>query len=243
MANPNQQYGAPHYSQHPPDAFKYQQAGPQHQQPGHFHSGPSQGAQPAPAAVYPLAPLSRQAGVFPNWIARQPITLVLKEKILSWSGEDIYINDINGVPVFRLAGKVMSISKRKSFSDAAGNLLFTLRQEIFSIMRHYYAEGPQDERFLEVKGKFSVLHKKFEASFVDSATHEKIELAMKGDLWDYRSEIKMGEQVVAVIDRQILNKRDLLFNRDTYAVTIAPGFDITVAMAMAISLDEERHGQ
>lgn len=47
-------------------------------------------------------------------------------------------------------------------------------------------------------------------------------------------------QVVAQIDRQFLNARQFLADRDTYAVTIAPGVDMALIVAMVVCLDERR---
>ncbi len=51
---------------------------------------------------------------------------------------------------------------------------------------------------------------------------------------------KKNGQVVAEIDRQRWNARQLIANHGTYAVTVAAGVDIALIVAMVIYLDETR---
>lgn len=66
---------------------------------------------------------------------------------------------------------------------------------------------------------------------------------MKGDFFDRKASItdQASGQVVAVIDRQFLNARELLGGQQTYHVTIAPNVDMAIIVAMCICLDERRN--
>jgi hypothetical protein len=66
-----------------------------------------------------LAPMPQQIGVFDNFIARQTETLVLREKVLSLTGDNFEIKLANGQPILKVSGKVMSISGRKSVFDVS----------------------------------------------------------------------------------------------------------------------------
>lgn len=63
-----------------------------------------------------LQPVHPPIGVFPGFVAQQPTTLVLKEKVLSWSGDDFGVKDQNGNVIVRVGGKVMSLRQRKGES-------------------------------------------------------------------------------------------------------------------------------
>ena len=45
---------------------------------------------------------------------------------------------------------------------------------------------------------------------------------------------------MAQIDRELFNARQLLGDRSSYAVTVAPGVDIALIVAMVVCLDERR---
>lgn len=68
---------------------------------------------------------------------------------------------------------------------------------------------------------------------------------MRGDWLDSTAEIILGEDksgpIAAVIDRKFFNKREFFGGQQTYAVTVAPGVDKALMVALCISLDEKRN--
>lgn len=66
------------------------------------------------AQAVPLqAPEKGALGLFPQYCFNQETTLKMKEKVLSWTGDDFTITTTEDVPVCLCAGKVMSMSERK----------------------------------------------------------------------------------------------------------------------------------
>lgn len=65
---------------------------------------------------------------------------------------------------------------------------------------------------------------------------------MKGN-WLDRADIvdESSGAVVARIDRKLLSGRDMVFDVQTYAVTVAPGVDMALMAAMSICLDEKKN--
>lgn len=94
-------------------------------------------------------------GIFPQFFARQSESLVLKEKVLSLSGDSFDIKTITGIPIFQVKGDFFSLSGRKHLSDMQGNVLFTIRKKLIALHSTYYAEDPKGNVLFEVKGKFS----------------------------------------------------------------------------------------
>jgi uncharacterized protein YxjI len=101
-----------------------------------------------------LAPVPRPIALFPAFIASQPETLVLKEHVLSLSGDSFSIKLANGTPILSVEGKVMSISGRKKVSDMQGNHLFSIVKEHFHIHATYVVESAAGEKLVEVKSGF-----------------------------------------------------------------------------------------
>ena len=101
-----------------------------------------------------LAPLPSAVGIFPQFIARGSETLILKEKVLSLTGDDFHIKLANGTPILRVQGKVMSISGRKKVFDEQGGHLFDIVKEHFHIHSTFRVDDAQGVKVMEVKSSF-----------------------------------------------------------------------------------------
>lgn len=111
-----------------------------------------------------LAPAPQPIGVFQQFIAQQPETIVLKEKVMSLTGDSFSIKLANGTPLFQVEGRVMSISGRKTVRDMAGNHMFDIVREHLHIHTTFAIENPQGQKIMEVKSKFqreSPFHSRF----------------------------------------------------------------------------------
>lgn len=195
-----------------------------------------------------LPHLPSPIALFPQFIARQSETLILKEKVLSLSGDSFSIKTYPGQqPVLSVSGNAFSLSGRKTITDMSGSPLFQIRKQHFKIPATYYAENLEGQKIFEVQGKWSFGTSKAYGvfSYLDQASGQtkQARLFMKGDFFDRGADItdEATGHVVARIDRKFLNARELLGGQQTYAVTVAPGMDLAVIVAMCICLDERRN--
>lgn len=189
-----------------------------------------------------LAPVARPIGIFEPWVAKGPETLVLKEKVMSLTGDSFDIKTINGQPIFKIKGRKMSISGRKTVTDMQGNHLFDIVKELMHIHSTYVAESPSGEKILEVKSSFKLMGSKATVLFKNFDGTE-IKLKMSGNWFDTAADIvdETTGAVVARIDRRLLNKRELLWGQQTYALSVAPGVDMAVMVAACVALDEKNN--
>lgn len=111
--------------------------------------------------AHQIAPFPRPLGIFKPYHAPHPETLVLKEKIMSLSGDSFDIKTIDGRPVFRVQGNAFSLSGRKEVMDTAGNTLFTIRKRLLRLLATFYAEDPSGREIMQVEGKWSCKHFRF----------------------------------------------------------------------------------
>ena len=102
-----------------------------------------------------LHPYPAPLGLFPGFIARQTETLVIREKVMSFSGDTFTIKMGNGQPIFQVNGNAFSLSGRKEVLDMSGKHLFTIRKRHLAFHSTYYAEDPAGNQIFEVVGKFS----------------------------------------------------------------------------------------
>ena len=190
-----------------------------------------------------LPPMQQQIGVFDNFVARQTETIILKEKVLSLTGDSFDIKLANGTPILRVQGKLASISGRKSVFDMANNHLFDIVKEHLHIHSTFVCENPQGQKFFEVKSSFALFGSKATATFTTPRTGKAQVLQMKGNWLDSYADIidTSNNAVVARIDRKLLSGRDIFFGQQTYAVEIAPGVDMALMAAMCIALDEKNN--
>jgi uncharacterized protein YxjI len=106
-------------------------------------------------AAYQLHPMPQQIGFFDHYVARQTEMLILREKVLSLSGDSFDITMANGQPIFRVQGSVMSLSGRKSFFDMNNHHLFDICREHMHIHTTYALLDPQGTKIMELKNSFS----------------------------------------------------------------------------------------
>ncbi|KAF4980961.1 hypothetical protein FZEAL_3142 [Fusarium zealandicum] len=184
----------------------------------------------------------RPVGIFENLIARQTETLILRERVMSLTGDNFEIKLANGQPVLKVSGKVMSISGRKSVYDMQGNHLFDIVKELMHIHATYVVQNPQGKKIMEVKNSFKLMGSKATATFT-SAGGQVESLEMKGNWIDYSAEIldKSTNTVVARIDRKVLSGRDMIFGQQTYALMVAPNVDMGLMAALCICMDEKNN--
>ncbi|KAK3681255.1 tubby C-terminal-like domain-containing protein [Podospora appendiculata] len=192
-----------------------------------------------------LAPVPQPIGIFNQFIAPHSETLILREKVMSLSGDSFEIKLQSGQPLLRIQGSVLSLSGRKSVFDMAGNHLFDICKELLHLIHTTYAvEDPSKKKLMEVKSSFTLFGSKATATFT-SANGTAEALEMKGNWFDTAADIidKKNGAVVARIDRKLLSGRDLLFGQQTYALTVAPGVDMALMVALCIAMDEKNNDE
>ncbi|GLY93077.1 LURP-one-related family protein [Actinoplanes sp. NBRC 103695] len=150
---------------------------------------------------------------------------VIREKFFS-IGDDFDVLDENGVKVFRVDGKVLSVRDKVVIEDPAGNELATVHRHLVA-MRPTYEIRIGGEKAAEVRKKlFTPFRDKFT---IDVPGPDDLE--MKGDLLDHEYVIERGGAEVAAVSKRWLTIRD------TYAVQVSPGEDPLLIVGSVLALD------
>ncbi|EPS35622.1 hypothetical protein H072_10989 [Dactylellina haptotyla CBS 200.50] len=201
--------------------------------------GSSSGGQ---QVVIALEPVASQIAIFPQFVAQKTESLVLKEKVFSFSGDSFDIMTVDKVPVFKVQGKKLSLSGRKIFADQQGNELFHLRKEHLTLHSTYYGEDSNEKALFEVKSKFSIGSSKAYVNFTD-ASGKAHSLLMKGNWFDTKSNIvdESTGAVVATISRKLFNLGEVFGGQQTYVLSVAPGVDMALMCAACICYDEKNN--
>ncbi|CAI7596539.1 unnamed protein product [Penicillium glandicola] len=189
-----------------------------------------------------LEPVAEPIAIFEQFVAKEPQTLVLKEKVLSVSGDSFEIKTAKGEPFLKVHGAWVSLSGRKKVEDAHGKHLFDIVKELLHIHSTYAIEDTHRKKICEVKSSLTLLGSKATATFTDS-NGKAVIFKMKGGWFDHTADIvnEKNGQTVARIDRKLLSGRDLVFGQQTYAVVVAPGVDAALIAALCICFDEKNN--
>ncbi|KAE8380088.1 tubby C-terminal-like domain-containing protein [Aspergillus bertholletiae] len=192
-----------------------------------------------------LPPVPTPVAIMDQFIAPQTETLVLKEKVLSLSGDSFDVKMASGQPIFQIKAKHLSISGRKSVFDMAGDHLFDIVKQHLHIHSTFAAEAPDGRKLLEVKSSLSLIGSKATATFTSPRTGSTVSLKMKGNWRDSKADIveEATGAVVAQIDRKLLRARQMFFDQQTYAVIVAPGVDLALITALCVCFDEKNNEQ
>lgn len=197
-----------------------------------------------PSASLPPAP-APGIGVFRDHLHNSEVILKLTESRMSWTGDDFTIKDAQGRPAFECRAKAMSVHGRKEFYDASGRHLFTVIKRILAIHATFDGVDPKDDDkvLFTVKKGFSLgakLSVKFKNIIADGQ-EQRFEL--RGDWFDRKAELTWNGVPVARIGRSFLNIREAMFDKQTYYLSVAPGVDAAMLVAVAICLDEAKNEQ
>ncbi|KAJ5123270.1 hypothetical protein N7448_009367 [Penicillium atrosanguineum] len=189
-----------------------------------------------------LDPVVEPIALFEQFVAAVPQTIVLREKVLSVTGDSFDIKLANGETLLKVHGSWVSISGRKKVEDVHGKHLFDIVKEHLHIHSTYALEDTHRKKICEVKSSLRLIGSKAAATFTDR-NGKAVTFTMKGGWFDHSADIvndKTG-QTVARIDRKLLSGRDLVFGQQTYAVVVAPGVDAALIAALCICFDEKNN--
>ena len=103
-----------------------------------------------------LDPVAEPIAIFEQYVAQEPQTIVLKEKVLSVSGDSFEIKLANGQPFLKVQGAWVSLSGRKKVEDAHGKHLFDIVKELLHIRSTYAIEDTHRKKLCEVKSGLTV---------------------------------------------------------------------------------------
>ncbi|KAJ9126915.1 hypothetical protein QFC24_001146 [Naganishia onofrii] len=195
------------------------------------------------SASAPLAPVPMPIGVIPFYTQhQQQIALKVRESKISFSGDDFTIKDaVTGQPMFKVKGSAVSMRDSKAITDANGQTLFKLKKKLLAIHSTYVGTSSNsDDPIFTIKSSLS-FGTKLTATFRNVAGDGKeTELILRGNILDRNAEITTSGGVpVARISRSFMNAGEAFFDKQTYILTIAPGVDAALLLAICICLDEK----
>lgn len=89
-----------------------------------------------------------------RFIATYIQVLVLKERVLSFSGDSFDIIFGDRVPLLKITGTLLSVSGRKKVKDMDYNYLFNIYKEHMHVYTTYIMKNPSDNKICEIRSSY-----------------------------------------------------------------------------------------
>jgi len=196
---------------------------------------------PAPSpSIQSTAISSNFAPIAPQYATNQPTELYLKEKTLSFTGDDAKIKDGNGNLMFKVEAKLLTFSQARNMHDSHGNIIGTLQHKKFDFAPTIYIGTPANNKKVSLKttGMFNPLNCNASIS-INGAKVGKV----KGNWRAKKFSVEINGSNVATIGRKT-TMAALFMDADSYAISVTPQgepVDLAFISLIATGLDELYH--
>jgi uncharacterized protein YxjI len=154
---------------------------------------------------------------------------ILRQKMVS-IGNDYWIEDEQGEQVYQIDGKI-GIYKNFLFEDAHGKKLAKIHKVMLTVKETMEIEGSDGEKLAVVK---KALFTPLMEHFVVSMTHGS-DLEIHGNILDHEYTIVDGRNKIAQVSKKLFNLRD------SYSISIEPGQNDVLILAVVVCIDEMTH--
>ncbi|KAH7104220.1 tubby C-terminal-like domain-containing protein [Auriculariales sp. MPI-PUGE-AT-0066] len=183
-----------------------------------------------------LSPPPHPVGLFPQFVKhKQPVSLCVRErKTLS---NDFSITNIDtDAVVLNVCGPKCGPQERKEFSDANGNLLFTLLKEPYNIKDTFEVQDSNGKKLFCIDSS-SLIRIKLTATYTNPMIQKDETIVLKGTFGQRKATITCGEAVIGRISRDIVDSKSILLDTRAYALNVAPNVDFALLAAFTVALD------
>lgn len=143
-------------------------------------------------------------------------------------GQDFFINNAAGQPVFKIDGKVRLVKESLKFRDMQGNLLYQLDERVIRIRESFDILKPDGSVAAKVHNAiFDPLRERFTIEIPGGQN-----LMTMGKVIWAQYDILRDHQPVAKISKQFS-----WIGRDQYVVDVLPGEDDCLMLAITVVID------
>jgi uncharacterized protein YxjI len=154
---------------------------------------------------------------------------IMRQKMVS-IGNDYWVENEQGEQVYNIDGKI-GIHKTFVIQDGHGKKLAKIRKVLVTVKETMEIEGSAGEKLAVVKKDlFTPLKEHF---VVDVKNGSNLEI--HGNILDHEYTIGDGTQKVAQVSKKLFHIRD------SYSISIEPGQDDVLILAVVVCIDEMTH--
>ncbi len=147
-------------------------------------------------------------------------------------GDDFWIENEQGQKVFKVDGKALRVRQTLIFEDANGKELCKIQERMLRIKDSMEFEDPYGQQIALVKkAMITPLRERWVVKIKNGP-----DLDVQGNILDHEYSIGEGRDKVAEVSKKWFRLRD------SYGVSIDPGQDDVLILAVAVCIDEMAHG-
>ncbi|MGD8474797.1 MAG: LURP-one-related family protein [Anaerolineae bacterium] len=160
----------------------------------------------------------------------KPTRYRMQQKIVAF-GDDFTIENDAGQAVFQVDGKMLRVRDTLFFRDMQGNELCKIQERIARVKDTMKIEGPRGETLGVVKkALITPLRERWLVKIGDGP-----DLEVQGSVLDHEYNIGEGPNLVAEVSKKWFRIRD------TYGVSIKPGQNDILILAVTVAVDMMAH--
>jgi uncharacterized protein YxjI len=150
----------------------------------------------------------------------------LRQKLVSF-GDDFYIQNEQGQKIYKVDGKALRIADTLVFRDMQGNKLCMIREKIARLKDTMEIESPTGETLALVKkAMITPLRERWTVKIGNGP-----DLEVQGNFTDHEYSIRKDRDTIAEVSKKWFRIRD------TYGVTIQPGQNDILILAIAVAVE------
>jgi len=154
----------------------------------------------------------------------------MRQKMVS-IGDDFWIENDKGQKVFKVDGKALRIRQTLLFEDAQGKELCKIQEKMMRVKDSMEIEGPGGDKIATVKkAMITPVRERWVVKIKNGP-----DLDVQGNILDHEYSIGEGRDKVAEVSKKWFRLRD------SYGVSIDPGQDDVLILAVAVCIDEMSH--
>ena len=154
----------------------------------------------------------------------------MRQKMIA-IGDDFWIEDERGERVFKVDGKALRVRQTLIFEDARGNELCKIQERMLRIKDSMEIEAPNGQQIAMVKkALITPVRERWVVKIKGGP-----DLEVQGNILDHEYSIGEGRDKVAEVSKKWFRLRD------SYGVSIDPGQDDVLILAVAVCIDEMAH--
>jgi len=146
-------------------------------------------------------------------------------------GDDFWIENDKGQKVFKVDGKALRVRQTLVFEDAHGSELAKIQERMLRVKDSMEVEDAHGKQVAMVKkALITPVRERWVVKIKDGP-----DLEVKGNILDHEYTIGEGRDKVAEVSKKWFRLRD------SYGVSIDPGQDDVLILAVAMCIDEMAH--
>jgi len=155
----------------------------------------------------------------------------MRQKMVS-IGDYFWIENDKGQKVFKVDGKALRVRQTLILEDAQGKELYKIQEKMLRIKDSMEVEGPNGDKVATVKkALITPVRERWTVKVKNGP-----DLDVQGNILDHEYSIGEGRDKIAEVSKKWFRLRD------SYGVSIDPGQDDALILAVAVCIDEMAHG-